>query len=64
VLTTSDLLVGEDGNEDFLASDVPYDTVGVHLNQTPLRTVTMGAGRPVTARLLMRAHQASRPVHN
>jgi hypothetical protein len=43
VLTTSDLLVGEDGNEDFLASDVPYDTVGVHLNQTPLRTVTMDA---------------------
>src|SRR4051812_13571334 len=43
VLTTSDLLVGEDGNEDFLASEVPYDTVGVHLNQTPLRTVTMDA---------------------
>ena len=42
-LTTSDLLVGEDGNEDFLDSDVPYDSVSVHLNQTPLRTVTMDA---------------------
>jgi hypothetical protein len=42
-LTTSDLLVGEDGNEDFFDSDVPYDSVSVHLNQTPLRTVTMDA---------------------
>ncbi len=42
-LTTSDLLVGEDGNEDFLASEVPNDSVSVHLNQTPLRSVTMDA---------------------
>ena len=42
-LTTSDLLVGEDGNEDFLADEVPYDSVSVHLNQTPLRTVTVDA---------------------
>ena len=43
VLTTSDLLVGEDGNEDFLATDVPYDSVSVHLNQTPLRSVKVTA---------------------
>lgn len=42
-LTTSDLLVGEDGNEDFVADEVPYDSVSVHLNQTPLRTVTVDA---------------------
>jgi hypothetical protein len=42
-LTTSDLLVGEDGNEDFLASEVPYDSVSVHLNQTPLRSVSVTA---------------------
>ena len=50
-LTTSDLLVGEDGNEDFLDSEVPYDSVSVHLNQTPLRTVTVDCrGRLVAAR--------------
>ena len=43
VLTTSDLLVGEDGNEDFGTDEVMYDGVRVHLNQTPLRTVSVDA---------------------
>ena len=50
-LTTSDLLVGEDGSDDFLADEVPYDSVSVHLNQTPLRTVSVDRrSRLVTAR--------------
>ena len=40
-LTSSDVLVGEDGNEDFLASEVPYDSVSVRLNQPPLRSVSI-----------------------
>lgn len=41
VVTTSDVLVGEDGTEVFTTGDVPYDSVGVTLNQTPLRSVTV-----------------------
>ena len=41
VLSSSNVLVGEDGNEDFLASEVPYDSVQVRLNQPPLRAVSV-----------------------
>ena len=40
-LTSSNVLVGEDGNEDFLDSEVPYDSVTVRLNQPPLRSVSV-----------------------
>lgn len=38
-VTTSDLLVGEDGTETFAASEVPYDSVDITLKETPLRRV-------------------------
>lgn len=38
-VSTSDLLVGEDGTAVFTAAEVPYDSIEVHLNQTPLRRV-------------------------
>lgn len=41
VVSVSDVLVGEDGNQDFLTNEVPYDSVGVRLNQPPLRSVTV-----------------------
>jgi hypothetical protein len=47
-VTTSDILVGEDGNEDFLESEVPYDTVSVRLNQPPLRSVSVDGSVPWT----------------
>lgn len=39
IVTASDVLTGEDGVEEFLESEVPYDTIGVTLGQTPLRSV-------------------------
>lgn len=42
-VTTSDVLVGEDGTEVFTEGDVPYDSVSVSLNQAPLRSVTVDA---------------------
>jgi hypothetical protein len=38
-VTTSDILVGEDGLAIFTGDDVPYDSVQVHLNETPVRRV-------------------------
>lgn len=40
-IAVSDVLVGEDGIEEFAESDVFYDSVAVRLNQPPLRTVTV-----------------------
>jgi len=40
-VTVSDVLVGEEGVEDFAESDVFYDSVAVRLNQPPLRIVTV-----------------------
>ena len=42
-LTTSDILVGEDGIEEFLASEVPYDSVQTRMGQQPLRSVLVDA---------------------
>ena len=39
----SDVLQGEDGEEDFSASDVPYDSVHINLGQPPLRAVSVDA---------------------
>ena len=41
VVMVSDILVGEDGIEDFAEADVFYDGVSVRLNQPPLRSVTV-----------------------
>jgi hypothetical protein len=38
-VTISDILVGEDGNEDFLENEVPYDSVSIKLAQAPLRSI-------------------------
>jgi hypothetical protein len=38
-VTSTDLLVGEDGLEDFAASEVPYDSVSINFDGTPIRTV-------------------------
>lgn len=43
VLSTSDVLSGEDGLDVFQKSDVPYDSVKVTLQQAPLRTITVTA---------------------
>jgi hypothetical protein len=40
-VAVSDVLVGEEGIEEFAESDVFYDSVVVRLNQPPLRTVTV-----------------------
>jgi hypothetical protein len=40
-VTISDVLVGEEGIEEFVESDVFYDSVAVRLNQPPLRTVSV-----------------------
>lgn len=42
-VTTSNILVGEDGTEEFLDTEVPYDSVSINLNQSPLRSATMNA---------------------
>jgi hypothetical protein len=41
VLTTSDILVGEDGVAEFLESDVPYDSVSINIGTPPLRSVSV-----------------------
>lgn len=43
VLTTSDVLVGEDGTYDFPNNRVFYDSVKITLNQVPLRNVEVEA---------------------
>ena len=40
-VTISDLIVGEDGVEEFLASEVPYDSLDVALEQQPLVAVSV-----------------------
>jgi hypothetical protein len=47
-LTASDVLAGEDGNEEFAKSEVPYDSVQIMLDQPPLRSVTIDATVPWT----------------
>lgn len=42
-VTSSNLIVGEDGNESFAQSEVPYDSVDVQFNEPPLRQVTVNA---------------------
>ncbi len=39
----SDVLVGEDGIEDFGPDEVPYDSVKINLGETPLRSVSVDA---------------------
>jgi hypothetical protein len=39
----SDVLVGEDGIEDFAPDEVPYDSVKINLGETPLRSVSIDA---------------------
>jgi hypothetical protein len=39
----SDVLVGEDGIEDFQPDDVPYDSVKINLGETPLRSISVDA---------------------
>ncbi len=39
----SDILVGEDGIEDFRPDEVPYDSVKINLGETPLRSVSVDA---------------------
>lgn len=48
VVTTSDILVAEDGTEEVQETDHFYDDMSVTLNQTPLRTVSMVATIPWT----------------
>lgn len=40
-VTVSDILIGEDGAEEFLNSEVPYDSVHIRVNQPPLRSVSV-----------------------
>src|SRR4029079_16916399 len=40
-VTVSDVLVGEDGIEEFSEADVFYEGVAVRLNQPPLRSITV-----------------------
>lgn len=40
-VSISDVLSGEDGNQDFLANEVPRASVTVNLSQPPLRSVNM-----------------------
>lgn len=42
-VTTSDILIGEDGEAVFLRSDVPYKSVSIRLVGKPLRSVTVDA---------------------
>lgn len=42
-VSSSDVLIGEDGLIDFTYSDVPYDSVKFNLNQVPLASVFMEA---------------------
>ena len=42
-VTTSHILVGEDGVEEFLEDEVPYDSVAVSIGQVPTRALTVTA---------------------
>jgi hypothetical protein len=44
VVSTSDIIVGEDGTEIFEESEVPYDTVNIQILQNALRSVSVDAG--------------------
>jgi hypothetical protein len=48
VVTTTDVLVPEDGTEEFTAAQHWYDDMNLTLNQTPLRAVSMVATIPWT----------------
>jgi hypothetical protein len=38
-VTASNVLVGEDGLQDFPESEIPYDSVDININQVPARTI-------------------------
>jgi hypothetical protein len=42
-VTTSHLLVGEDGLEEFLENEVPYDSVAISIGQVPMRALAVTA---------------------
>ena len=42
-VTTSHILVGEDGVEEFLENEVPYDSVSISIGQVPTRSLTVSA---------------------
>ena len=42
-VTTSHILVGEDGVEEFLENEVPYDSVAISIGQVPTRALTVTA---------------------
>jgi hypothetical protein len=42
-VTTSHLLAGEDGVEEFLETEVPYDSVAISIGQVPTRALTVTA---------------------
>jgi hypothetical protein len=42
-VTTSHILVGEDGLEEFTESEVPYDSVSISIGQAPTRALTVTA---------------------
>jgi hypothetical protein len=48
LVTTSDLVVGEDGTLEFQESEVPYDSVDISIDQPPIRTVHVEAEVPWT----------------
>jgi hypothetical protein len=43
IVSTSDLLVGEDGLEAFGADEVPYDSVGITIKEAPLQSIDVVA---------------------
>src|SRR6202008_323333 len=49
-VTTSDILAGEDGGDEFLESDVMYDGVSVRITQTPARAINVIANVQWTQR--------------
>ena len=42
-VTTSHILVGEDGVEEFLENEVPYDSVSISIGQVPTRSLAVSA---------------------
>jgi hypothetical protein len=42
-VTTSHILVGEDGVEEFMESEVPYDSVQINIGQVPIRNLQVTA---------------------
>jgi hypothetical protein len=41
VVSTSNILAGEDGLDEFLESEVPYDSVQIHIGQVPARAIEL-----------------------